>query len=365
MAYQERSQPTGIWQRTLTWVDERYRVQELMGALLHVHIPKDAKTFYLGGITLFLFIVQVITGSLLTLYYQPTPDAAYDSVLFIMSNVNFGWLIRSIHAWGANLMVIFCILHLLRIYFQGVYKAPREITWAVGVALLAVTLGFGFTGYLLPWDQRAYWATTVGSEMAGAVPVVGDFLLNLLRAGPDITAATLSRFFGGHVLFLPLTLAGLITIHGVLFHQQGLANPRKPAKRPWSEDAHSKDSRGKSIPFFPHYILSEVIAWYGIIAILIILSAVFPAGLEEKADPLQTPPHIKPEWYFLSLYQVLKFVPRVVGVLIPMVLLPFLIFLPFIDRNPEVLPKKRPVAIAIGLMMLSIIIVFTVWGLLS
>ncbi len=363
MAYQESKQPANLWQRMYNWVDERYRVGELMGAMLHVYIPKEAKTFYLGGITLFLFIVQVITGSLLTLYYQATPDTAYDSVLFITSDVNFGWLIRSIHAWGANLIVIFCILHLLRIYFQGAYKRPREITWGMGVALLAVTLGFGFTGYLLPWDQRAYWATTVGSEMAGAVPLVGDYLLRLLRSGPDITAATLSRFYGMHTLLLPLTLAGLIAVHVLLIHQQGLANPRKPAKRPLSaSEMEEAEEKGKTIPFFPHYVLDEIIGWYVIIALLIVLASVFPAGLEEQANPLETPPHIKPEWYFLSLYQLLKYVPRVVGVLIPMIALPLLLLLPFIDRNPEVAPRKRLIAIAFGVLTLIVIVGFTVWG---
>ncbi len=368
MAYQESKQAVNSWQRLFNWLDERYQMQELFGVLLHVYVPREAKTFYLGGITLFLFTIQAITGSLLTLYYQPTPDTAYDSVLFITSSVNFGWLIRSIHAWGANLMVITCILHLLRVYFQGAYKPPREITWGVGVALLAVTMGFGFTGYLLPWDQRAYWATTVGSEMAGAVPLVGDYMLQLLRSGPDITAATLSRFYGGHTLLLPLTLAGLIGVHVVLLHQQGLANPRKPAKRPWpasEAQEHGEAEKEKTLPFFPHYVLSEVISWYIIIALLIVLAAALPAGLEEKANPLETPPHIKPEWYFLSLYQMLKYVPRVVGVLLPMVALPFLFLLPFIDKNPEVVPRKRPVAIILGLVVLSTIVGFTIWGILS
>jgi quinol-cytochrome oxidoreductase complex cytochrome b subunit len=363
MAYQESIQPTDRWQQLVNWLDERYRVRELAGALVHVYIPPEAKTYYLGGITLYLFMVQVITGSLLTLYYQGTPDTAYDSVLFITGTVNFGWLIRSVHAWGANLMVVFCFLHLLRVYFQGAYKAPREITWGIGVALLAVTLGFGFTGYLLPWDQRAYWATTVGSEMAGAMPLVGDFMLQFLRSGPDITAATLSRFYGVHTLLLPLALAGLISGHLVLIHQQGLANPCKPARQPSAEPETQEEETGK--PFFPHYVLGETICWYIIIALLIILASVFPAGMEEKANPLETPPHIKPEWYFLSLYQLLKYVPRVVGVLIPMVALPLLLLLPFIDRNPEVVPRKRPIAVTLGVMALIVTLGFTIWGMLS
>ncbi|UCG24052.1 MAG: cytochrome bc complex cytochrome b subunit [Chloroflexota bacterium] len=347
------------------WVDDRYRIRDLLGALLHVDIPKSAKTFYFGGITLFLFIVQVITGSLLTLYYQPSEETAYESVLLITSSVNFGWLIRSIHSWGANLMIIFTVLHLLRIFFQGVYKRPRELTWAVGIGLLAITLAFGFTGYLLPWDQRAYWATTVGSESAGAVPFIGEYLLLLMRGGEEISGATLSRFFGVHTLLLPLTLALLVTIHLVLIHQQGIANPRKRSPSrvapPESQEEQGAEEE-KKVPFFPHYVLSELIAWYVILGVLIVLASMFPVGLEEQADPLQTPPHIKPEWYFLSLYQLLKYVPRTFGVLLGMLALPMLLLLPFIDRGPDRRPRARLFIIITGLVALTAVVGLTIWG---
>ena len=154
------------------WLEERVRARSLFAALLHVRIPASAATYYLGGITLFLFGIQVVTGTLLALYYKPTPDTAYDSVKTITSVVDFGWLIRSIHHWGANLMIVSLVLHLLRIFVQAAYKYPRELIWVVGVGLLGVTIGFGFTGYLLPWDQKAFWATTVGTEIAGSVPLV-------------------------------------------------------------------------------------------------------------------------------------------------------------------------------------------------
>ncbi len=176
---------------------------------------------------MFFFMVQVITGVLLVVYYQPTPDAAYGSILFIMNQVSFGWLIRSVHAWSANLMILFCVLHLLRVFFQGAYKRPREVTWGVGFVLLLLTLAFGFTGYLLPWDQRAYWATTVGTEIAGALPGVGQPLDLFLRGGTDITARTLSRFFGVHVLVLPLSVILMLVVHLTMVHQQGLADPKR------------------------------------------------------------------------------------------------------------------------------------------
>jgi ubiquinol-cytochrome c reductase cytochrome b subunit len=353
--------------RVWDWLDGRYQLAALMDALLHVEIPRSARTFYFGGITLFFFIVQAITGILLSLYYQPSPDRAYDSILFIMNEVNFGWLIRSVHAWGANLMILFCVLHLLRIYFQGAYKAPREVTWVVGGLLLGVTLGFGFTGYLLPWDQRAFWATTVGSEIAGAVPLVGKTLLVVLRGGVEVTARTLSRFFGIHVLAMPAALLALLAIHLTFVHQQGLADPgaKTEPESDAAPGAEADKEKKKLLPFFPHYVLDEVIAWYVMLAALVVLASLFPAGLEEPADPLRTPEHAKPEWYFLFLYQGLKVVPRIVGVTVPIVGGAILLLLPFIDRNLHLAPAKRPIAVAIGVVSLIGVIAFTIWGWLS
>jgi ubiquinol-cytochrome c reductase cytochrome b subunit len=349
--------------RVWNWLDSRYQLSGLMAALFHVEIPRSVRTYYLGGITLFFFMVQVITGILLSLYYQPTPEAAYDSILYIMNHVNFGWLIRSIHAWGANLMILFCALHLLRVFFQGAYKIPREITWVIGALLFALTLGFGFTGYLLPWDQRAFWATTVGTEIAGAVPLIGEQSLVFLRSGTEVTARTLSRFFGTHVLVLPAGLVALLAIHVTLVHQHGLADPT--ASLAGEKEAEDNRARKRLIPFFPHYLLDEVIAWYVMLAVLIILASLFPAELEEPANPLHTPEHTKPEWYFLFLYQALKLVPRTVGVLAPVIGALLLVVLPFLDRNPYVNPRRRPVVVSIGVITLVFVVALTIWGWLS
>jgi len=358
-----------IGRRAWNWLDLRYKFGPLFEALLHVEIPISARTYYLGGITLFFFMVQAATGILLALYYQPTPEAAYKSILFIMNQVNFGWLIRSIHSWGANLMILFCVLHLLRVFFQAAYKAPREVTWVVGIVLLVVTLGFGFTGYLLPWDQRAFWATTVGSEIAGAVPVVGGKLLIFLRSGGEVTARTLSRFFGTHVLVLPLSLVGALLIHIVLVHQQGLADPKRTvadpnevALRDAPPSGSEPETKRKLLPFFPNYILDEVIAWYVMLAVLIVLASLFPAGLEQPANALQTPAHTKPEWYFLFLYQWLKLVPRLLGIALPIVGGLVLVLLPFFDRNPYIAASRRPLAIGIATITIIVIVAFTLWG---
>ncbi len=219
--------PLGWINRLIDWIDVRIGIRQIVAYSLHVSIPRSAHTFYLGGITLFFFIVQAITGILLALYYHPTPEAAYDSILFIMNDVNFGWLIRSIHSWSANLMIVFCVLHLLRVAIQGAYRPPREMTWLVGVGLLLITLGFGFTGYLLPWDERAFWATTVGTQIAGAVPLIGNYIQDFLRGGPDLSALTLSRFFDVHVLVLPASIIGALLLHILFIHQQGLADPEE------------------------------------------------------------------------------------------------------------------------------------------
>lgn len=344
----------------LGWAESRLHLAPFIGALLHVRVPRDAKTFYLGGITLFLFGIQVVTGTLLALYYRATPDSAYESVLSITSEVPFGWLIRSMHHWAANLMILSLILHVVRIFVQGAYKYPREITWLVGGVLLTIVIAFGFTGYLLPWDQRAYWATVVGTQIAGTVPLVGPPLLLLLRGGADVTDATLSRFFGIHVLVLPLILGALIALHLLFVHQQGLANPKRPDPRPGRPGPDLSAEKVK--PFFPDYILDELIAWYAIMAALVILASLFPAGLEAKADPLSTPAHIKPEWYFLGIYELLKHVPKIVGVMAPITLVGVIVVLPLLDRNQEVRPRRRPVAMACVVLLFIALIYLTILG---
>ena len=179
----------------------------------------------LGGITFALFLIQGVTGILLSLYYRPTPGEAYESILFIMNNVRFGWLIRSIHSWSATHMIAFCLAHMLRVFFTGSYKNPRELNWVAGTFLLLLTLAFGFTGYLLPWDQKALWGSTVGSEILGIIPGIGPWLLGLLRGGADITGLTLTRFYGIHMLVLPVLVVVFLAIHFVIIRRQGISGP--------------------------------------------------------------------------------------------------------------------------------------------
>ena len=209
------------------WFDERFDVRSPLEAFLKKPVPKHAIRWYfcLGGITFALFLIQGVTGILLSLYYRPTPGEAYESILFIMNNVRFGWLIRSIHSWSSTLMIAFCVAHMLRVFITGSYKKPRELNWVAGMFLLLLTLAFGFTGYLLPWDQKALWGSTIGSEILGIIPGIGGWLLGLLRGGLEITGLTLTRFYGIHMLVLPVLAVLFLAVHFVIIRRQGISGP--------------------------------------------------------------------------------------------------------------------------------------------
>jgi len=205
------------------WLDERTGIRQIWTAIFLRKVPKVNWLYTLGSATLFTAMLQIFTGILLTIYYVPTPDHAYNSVQYITNQVPAGWLIRGIHHWGASAMVILTVVHMLRVIFYGAYKFPREVTWFTGVGLLLVVIGFGFTGYLLPWDQKAFWATTVGTRIAGVTPFIGDWILRVMRGGDELTAVTLARFFGVHVWVLPATLVTLLVIHIYLVIKIGIS----------------------------------------------------------------------------------------------------------------------------------------------
>ena len=205
------------------WFDERIGWRQVWDSIFKRYIPKVNWLYTLGSATLCVALIQGVTGILLTIYYVPTPDHAYNSVLFITTQVPAGWLIRGLHHWGASAMVILTVLHMLRVIYYGSYKFPREVTWFTGVILLIVVIGFGFTGYLLPWDQKAFWATTVGTLIAGTPPLVGDFILRVVRGGDELSAVTLARFFGVHVWVLPATLLLLLSMHMYLVIRHGIS----------------------------------------------------------------------------------------------------------------------------------------------
>ena len=213
------------------WLDQRVGWKSVWKTIFVRKVPKVNWFYTLGSATLFTAVNQIVTGILLTIYYVPSPDQAYDSVQYITTQVTAGWLIRGLHHWGASAMVVLSVLHMLRVIFYGSYKFPREVTWFTGVGLLLVVLGFGFTGYLLPWDQKAYWATTVGTRIAEVTPFVGDLILRVMRGGSELTAVTLARFFGVHVWFLPAALLVLLGIHLYLVVRLGISSlPKREDK---------------------------------------------------------------------------------------------------------------------------------------
>jgi cytochrome b6 len=293
------------------WLAERAPVDGLWGAVRHKRVPQHRYSiwYYFGGMTLFLFAIQVATGALLLLYYRPSAGEAYESVQFIMTRVPFGWLIRSIHAWSANLMVAAAVAHFVSVLFLHAYRRPRELTWLSGVILLGLTLAFGFTGYLLPWNELAFFATRVGTDMAATIPVVGDFLVRFTRGGPDVTGATLTRLFGVHVAILPMLATALLALHLLLVQAHGMSVPPSVER-----DAARGGRAVRSMPFVPHFLLRELFVWTVALALLGGLSAFYPWELGAKADPFApAPAGIRPEWYFLWVFQVLKYVPATVA----------------------------------------------------
>jgi quinol-cytochrome oxidoreductase complex cytochrome b subunit len=300
-----------------------------------------------GSLSLLLFISQTITGILLLIYYRPTPDAAHESIKYITAEVHFGWLYRQVHAWGASVMILAVTFHMMRTFFWGAYKKPRELTWVTGVFIFILTITFGFTGYLLPWNQIAFWATTVGTESADKVPLIGPWLKYFLRGGEAVTGETLSRFFVVHVIILPWLLTGLIVLHLFLMRLNNLST-----LEPVGEEKPIPPERG--IPFFPVHVAKEGVVAVLLIALLVTLSVLVPWEIGEPADPLSTPEHIKPEWYFLPSYQLLKYFEGPYGAVLGIIAcsVPFLLLLlwPFLDRNKYRHPRKRPVAVTVGVI---------------
>lgn len=323
------------------WLAERLPLAEVETAIEHKTVPQHRHSvwYYLGGMTLFFFGVEVVTGILLLLYYRPSSAEAYDSVQFIMTRVPFGWLIRSVHAWSANLLVAAAFVHLFSVLFLKAYRKPRELTWISGVLLLFLIMGFGFTGYLLPWNELAFFATRVGTDIAGAVPVVGEATVRFLRGGPDVTGATLTRFYGVHVAVLPAITTLLLGLHLLLVQHHGMSVPP-------SIEADAARS-GRSIPrmpFVPHYALRDLFGWTVALALLAGLSAFIPRELGVRADLFApAPAGIQPEWYFLWTFQALKMMPAHVlginGELIAIAVMTLgalaLVLLPFLDRNTQ------------------------------
>jgi cytochrome b6 len=296
-----------IYRHILHWLDERFGAGSIQDFLRHKTVPLHRHTiwYYFGGMTLFLFVIQVLTGILLLLYYRPTSNDAFESVQYIMTQVRFGWLIRSVHAWSANLMIFTAFVHMFSVFFMKAYRKPRELTWITGMLLFFILLGFGFSGYLLPWNTLSFFATKVGTDMAGFVPIFGKWILTFLRGGPEVTGATLTRFFGFHVAVLPGLATLLLAMHLLLVQRLGMSVPPKVERA--IEEGRLP---ARSMPFFPNFLLRDIMGWYAALGVLGALAAIFPWELGTKANPFgSAPAGIHPEWYFLFVFQTLKYFP--------------------------------------------------------
>jgi cytochrome b6 len=333
--------------RLVRWIDERVPLGVLRDFFMHKTVPAHRYSvfYYLGGMTLFFFAVQVATGILLMLYYRPSAQEAFESVEFIMTTVPFGWLIRSLHSWSANLMVLFAVLHLATVYFTKAYRAPRELTWMTGCVMFFLVLAFGFSGYLLPWNELALFATKVGTNIASALPWVGEWLERFLRGGERVSGATLSRFYGWHVAILPALVTVLLAIHLLLVQVQGMSTP--PGR------------------------LEDLFGWILALGVLVAMAALFPWELGEKADAFApAPPNIRPEWYFIFLFETLKLVPggsvagleyEAIPILLSVVGAIGLVLVPLLDGDPRRELRSR-LFCGIGAVVLSYAVGMTCWG---
>ncbi|MEK7407628.1 MAG: cytochrome b N-terminal domain-containing protein [Acidobacteriota bacterium] len=349
------------------WLEERLGLAAIIEFIAHKTVPvHSGTTWYLfGGITLFLFVIQVLTGILLLLYYRPTATEAFESVQFVVTRVQFGWLIRSIHSWSSNLMILTVFIHMFSVVFLRGYRRPRELTWLSGIALAGLALGFGFSGYLLPWNTISFFATKVGTDMAASVPWVGEALARFLRGGDDVGGATLTRFFGFHVAVLPGLTTVLLAIHLALVQRHGISSPPRV-----EEKYRQLGQQVPQMPFTPNFFLRELMAWYGALAVLGVLAALFPWELGEKADPFAAAPAgIRPEWYFLAPFYTLKLIPahvffvegELLGIFGFGLLMVWWCLLPFWADNRQGRERTRLVTGA-GVLMIAYYSTFSILG---
>ena len=288
-----------------------------------------------------------MTGVVLTMYYVPSPEFAYDSVRFITDRLPLGRLVRGLHFFGASFIVIAAVIHMLRVVLFGSYKKPREVTWMTGVVLLLLILGFALTGYLLPWDQKAYWATTVTINIARSTPLFGEQVAALMRGGVDLGALTLLRWYTAHVFLLPAALVVFVLAHLYLMRRHGISGPVQP-------------SSGQPRPFYPYQAFKDTVAMAAVFALVLTFALMFRVPLDAIADPSDATYVPRPEWYFLSLFQLLKYFPGpfepIATIVIPGLIVGGLLLLPFLDRGPDRhLSKRRVVGAAFAVLGTAIV----------
>lgn len=332
----------------LDWIEERTGLISGVGHFMDEEIPASSgwKQVF-GSVALFLFLTQAFTGILLGLNYGPTPGEAHNSLRYIMTELTGGALIRGLHHWGASMMVVVVVLHMVQVFVWGAYKKPREATWMVGVVLLLFTLAFALTGYLLPWDNRAYWGTVVTTQIAAGVPLIGPYALRLMGAEGGVGVVTFARFYSTHVLVLPALTALLIVFHVVLVRKHGVAPELGDELKP-------------KLKFYPVQVFKDTVAVFGAFALLFSLAIVAKAPLGRVADPTDTSFIPRPEWYFQFLFQLLKYCEGPLEILatavLPGLVVAALFLVPFIDRAPLIRVTKRVTA------MVTVLLCGVIWS---
>jgi ubiquinol-cytochrome c reductase cytochrome b subunit len=343
--------------RLINFIADRIGWQKNLKPFLDKPLPAGIGwTATLGSLCALLFAVQAVTGMILAFYYSPSPEQAYTSINFIMNDVTMGAILRGIHHWGAGAMVIFVFVHLAINFFSGAFKAPREFTWIVGVVLFLLALGFGFTGYLLPWDQKAYWATVVSTNIPKDIPLVGPFLARLMLGGDTVSGLTLTRFYAIHTLLLPALTAIFILIHIYLVRVHDIAG----------HGGGKSSEEEKTDRFFPEHLFRCSIAFgvvFGIIFLLAVFAEVPLENVAGTVDPAYLP---RPEWYYMWLFQILTFFPgkfEIIGSLVvPIVGIIILFCLPFLSKTDLRGMADRPLATAVGITCLVCVIYLTLMG---
>jgi cytochrome b6 len=350
--------------RLKDWFEERYDTGPVKSLAKHKLVPvhKYDPWYLAGGIALFLFVLQFITGMVLALYYVPYFEHANKSIIEIVTKLNMGWFFRSLHHWGAQLAIAVLFIHVFSTLLLKSYRKPRELIWVSGFLLLGISIFFGLSGYLLLWDERAFAAVRVATGGAGNLPLVGAFIKAFLRGGIDVTGETLTRFYAFHVAILPLVTLAIIGFHVLLVQYHGMSVPPSLEKKP-----------EKNMPFFPNLFYKDLIVWLIVLGIVVTLSVLLPPEIGKKADPLApAPENIKPEWYFLFLFQTLKLFPgeilgfngETIAILLITCGILFFLVIPFVDGK-SARGEKSPLFTWIGVFYTLYFIVMTVIGFLS
>jgi quinol-cytochrome oxidoreductase complex cytochrome b subunit len=341
-----------------TWFGARIPVSwENVREFTNEPVPNHMKRwwFCLGGTPAYLFVVQIVTGILLAIYYEPSPRTAYESVRYISQEVPLGWYFRSLHKWAATLMIAAVILHQMRVYFTGAYRAPREVNWIIGMCLLLCSLGLGFTGYSLVFEQLSYWGATVGGNIMNTVPGIGPPLKSLLLAGDNYNEQTLPRFFILHAAILPATLSLLVFVHILFIRMHGVTELK------FEDQKAPQNGASEHFNFFPDHFLMELILGLSLMILLSALATLFPAAVGAKADPLTTPEVIKPEWFFYATFRWLKLFGPTAAVL-SMGFIVFTMFAwPWCDSLLRKWTRNEEVSTYLGIMAALALIGLTVW----